>query len=286
MITYITDAGKRLLYYFWRLHKALVFKNQRFKNQHVGETCFIFANGASLKYYDIASLPQYPAIGCTYTLIDKRMQHLNVKYIASTDSYLFYPFLYNTYPFIRRFQKNNIKQIIERIILGHPSVEFFVNITNYYSPICRNRNINYFHHFGDKASKSNDLAGNFSRMGGALEIMLGMAKYFGFSKAILVGCDYLGSPPMMGHFYADAMPFYGTYLSEYCSRAKSAAEGIDVLVILPRGVSSPDFKFSSYEEYFGLEKKYSENFEFIDLANIEQLREAANRWQAVMKQGQ
>lgn len=279
-------ALKRTLINFWRLHKALVFKNNKFKNQHAGETCFIFANGASLKYYDISNLPKYPVIGCGYTLIDKRMQNLNVKYMASTDPYLFYPILYNTYPFIRKFQKNKIKNIFADIIAHHPDVQFFVNLTNFYSPLCRGKNINFFHHFGDKTSKSNNLAGNFSACGGALDIMLGMAKYFGFSKAILIGCDYLGSPPMMGHFYADYKPFLGSYLSEYCARVKMASEGIDVLVILPQGISSPDFKFASYEEYFGIEKKYSENYELVDMKYIKSLRDAADSYQAIMKQGQ
>lgn len=283
---FLKKALKRMLINFWRLHKILVLKNNKYRNLHAGETCFIFANGASLKYYDISNLPRYPVIACSYTLIDKRMQNLNVKYIASTDSYIFYPFLYNTYPFVRKFQKNKIRRIFADIIAKNPHVQFFVNVTNFYSPICRNKNISYFHHFGDKVSKSQDLAGNFAVSDGALEIMLGMAKYFGFSKAILIGCDYLGSPPMMGHFYADYKPFLGTYLSEYCARVRRASEGIDVLVILPQGISSPDFKFASYEEYFGIKKKYSENYELVDMKYIEYLRDAADSYQAIMKQGQ
>ena len=278
----LTRVIKGVLLTFWRLHKVLVLKNKNFKNLHAGETCFIFANGASLKYYDISNIPKYPVIACGYTLIDKRMQSLNVKYMASTDPYLFYPYLYNTYPFVRKFQKNEIREIFADFIANNPQVQFFVNLTNFYSPLCRSDNINYFHHFGDKNSKSYDLAGNFSICDGALDIMLGMAKYFGFSKAILIGCDYLGSPPVMGHFYADDKPFSGTYLSEYCSRVKSAAEGIEVLVILPQGISSPDFKFASYEEYFDIEKRYSENCEFIDLKYLERLRVAAKKDQAIM----
>jgi hypothetical protein len=46
--------------------------------------------------------------------------------------------------------------------------------------------------------------------------MLGVAKYMGFSNAILLGCDYLGSPPVMGHFYADCKPFNGEYMRVLC----------------------------------------------------------------------
>lgn len=282
MKIFLTNALKKLLINFWRLHKALVLRNKKFKNLHAGETCFIFANGASLKYYDISNLPKYPVIACSYTLIDKRMQNLDVKYMVFTDSYNLYPFLYNTYPFVRKFQKNKIRKTFSDAIVNNPQMQFFVNLTNFYSPLCRSKNINYFHHFGDKASKSYDLASNFTLCDGALDIMLGMAKYFGFSKAVLVGCDYLGSPPMMGHFYADSKPFYGPYLSEYCARVKTAAEGIDILAILPQGVSSPDFKFASYEEYFGIETRYQENVEFVDLVYLERLREAAKANQAIM----
>ena len=108
--------------------------------------------------------------------------------------------------------------------------------------------------------------------------MLGVAKYLGFSKAILIGCDYLGTPPLMGHFYADTEPFSeptDDHLSDYRARVKLAAEGIDVTVILPAGVSSPDFQFDSYENYFGLAKEPKKNKDFIDSKHLDLLRDAA-----------
>jgi hypothetical protein len=270
---------------FWRCHKNLVKKNVKYKNKHAGETCFIFANGGSLKYYDISRLPKYPIIGCTHTLIDNRAKDLNVKYIALTDSYILYPVVFNTYPFIRKFQKNKIRNIIDIGIKNNSKVEYFVNLTNFYSRVCRSKNINYYYHFGDKKSGSVDLSSNFSTMDGALDIMIGMAKFLGFKKAILIGCDYLGSPPVMGHFYADSKPFSGNYMKDYCARIKAISSGIDLLVILPKGVFSPDFPFDSYENYFGLERSYLENSEFIDLEVLAELRVAAASWQAVMSEG-
>jgi hypothetical protein len=113
--------------------------------------------------------------------------------------------------------------------------------------------------------------------------MLGVAKYLGFSEAVLIGCDYLGAPPVMGHFYADKKPYYGDdHLSEYRARIKAVAEGIDVTVILPEGVTSPDFKFDSYENYFKLKKEYRENKDFIDFRHLEMFRDAARYNQAIM----
>ncbi len=267
---------------FWHLHRPFVLSNKKFKDLHSGETCFIFANGASLKNYNISAIPQHPIIGCSYALIDTRLQKLNVKYMVSTDSYLFYPYLFNTYPHVKKFQKNKIRALFSEMISRNTDVTFFVNLTNIYSAICRKSNVSYFYHFGDRNSGSHNLAGNFAEMGGALDIMLGVAKYMGFSKAVLIGCDYLGSPPVMGHFYADSKPFEGQYMEEYCDRVKIAAHGIDVLVILPSGVSSPDFTYASYEEYFSLEKKYTSNHEFIDTRHLELLRDAEKSNQAIM----
>jgi len=270
---------------FWIFHKPLVFRNKTLKNIHSGETCIIFANGASLKYYDISKIPTLPCIVCAYTLLDKRMKSLNVKYYVTTDSYSLYSYLYNTYPHVQRFQKSFIRPLFSEIFKNNKDITTFVNITNFYSSLCRRPNINYYHYFEDKTSFNHDLAGSFSNCRAALDTMLGVAKYLGFSNAILVGCDYLGTPPVMGHVYADTHPFsepYDNHLSEYRERVKVAAEGIKVTVILPDGVTSPDFDFDSYENFFGLEKKYKENTALFNIKHIEMLRAAAKVEQAQM----
>jgi len=278
--------ARKLMQAFWAMHRPLVLQNKQLKNIHTGETCFIFANGASLKYYDISKLPKKPAIVCTYSLIDRRASLLNVKYYVTTDSYSLYSILYNTYPFIRKFQWNKIRQLYLDIFKGAGDLITFVNITNFYSSLCRRGNIKYYYRFEDKESFNHDLAGSFSNCRGALDTMLGVAKYLGFSRAVLIGCDYLGTPPVMGHFYADSRPFSlkpgEDRLADYRARIKIAAEGIDVTVILPDGVTSPDFRFDSFENYFSLEKEYKENTEFIDSRHLEMLRAAAAVSQAQM----
>ena len=88
----------------------------------------------------------------------------------------------------------------------------------------------------------------------------------------------------MGHFYADSRPFEGSYMPDYCARIKKVSEGIDVLVILPKGVTSPDFNYASYEDYFGIEKKYVENSQIVDEQCLKWLRNAAEKDQAIMFQ--
>ena len=283
---------KYILNFFWKLHKPFVKKNKIFKNKHLGETCFIFGNGGSLKYYDIDKLPDNPSIVCAHSLIDNRLKKMNIKYLAITDSYILYPFLFNTSPQIRKIQTNKIKKIFWDSVRGdNKGITIFTSLTNIYASFFKRLNINFFHHFEMKESNSCDLSGDFSTCHGALDVMLGMAQYMGFSKAIVMGCDYLGTPIMQGHFYADGRhkPHYSSKhheegYSNYRQRVKAVGKDIETLVILPEGVTSPDFNYDSYENYFGLEKNYRNNFDFIDQKYIELLREAAESNQTIMRE--
>ena len=283
MKKYIISAIKKLLLNFWSFHRFLVKRNIKFKNIHAGETCYIFGNGGSLKYYDISKLSKdIPAIVCSYSLIDKRLEKLNVKYMVVTDSYNLYPVLYNTYPHVRKFQINRCRPILKKIIEKATKVHIFTSLTNLYATFFWKIPLNYVFNFGEKKYKS-DMAGLFNG-DSAASIMLATAKYLGFSKAIIMGCDYFGTPPILGHFYADYKPFEWSSVeyNDYRARIKLAAEGIDVIVILPEGVTSPDFKYDSYENFFGLARIYQENHEFIDAKDLKMLRIAAKSFQTIM----
>ena len=269
---------------FWCAHRSIVQKNRQFKDIHSGETCFIFGNGASLKYYDISKLPKNPAIVCAYSLVDKRMHDLNIKYYVFNESYSLYPFVFNTYPHIRKFQRNKILNIFAESLKKYKNVEVITNLTNFYSTVLPRSRTNYIYHFGRRNVLSCDMSDSFGACAGALDYMLGIAKYMGFSKAIILGCDYLGSPPQMGHFYYDSDPFWGDYNEEYCKRVKKVVNHleIDVLAILPEGSHSPDFEFDTYENHFGLERYCRENYEFIDPYFLSFMRSASKSDQILM----
>ena len=52
--------NKILLNFFSRTLK----KNTKFKDVHKGESCYIFGNGSSLKYYDLKLFNEKASIGC------------------------------------------------------------------------------------------------------------------------------------------------------------------------------------------------------------------------------
>ena len=246
----------------WNTQKSVILQNAKLKNIHKGETCLIFGNGGSLKYYDFSALPKIPAIGCSYTLTDNRTRDINVQYCVISDGYLLYPIRHNHTH--KKFQRNLIAPIMRKLIFRNKQTTFFTSLTNSFAFFRRPENLKYFYHFGDKTSTSYLMDGAFATSGGALHIMLGVAKYLGFSKAIVLGCDYLGSPKSEGHFYADSASFTGMDDRGYCEGIKKVAGDIEMLCIFPKGIKSLDFPSASFEEYFQSPELYRENNEFID----------------------
>lgn len=255
----------------WNSKSSVVQKNSKLKDIHKGETCLIFGNAGSLKYFDFSALPKIPSIGCSYSLTDIRTNNLDMKYCVISDPYLLYPIWFNSTQ--KKIQRNMIGPIMRKLILKNRDTNFFTSLTNYFGFFKTPENLNFFYHFGDKTSASYDLAGKFAVSKGALHIMIGVAKYLGFSKAILLGCDYLGIPKLEGHFYADPTPFIGVEDIGYREGIKKIADGIEILCVFPKGIQSPDFESVCFEEYFNSPEIYRENHEFIDPVYLKMMRD-------------
>ena len=62
---------KKSLDRFWSLHRKYIKINLNLKDIHKGETCYIFGNGGSIKYYDLSLFNNHIGIGLNY-LLQKR----------------------------------------------------------------------------------------------------------------------------------------------------------------------------------------------------------------------
>jgi hypothetical protein len=269
-------TAKKILQFFWNLQKNKVRINSKFKDLYKGETCLIFGNGASLKYFDFNAIPQTVAISCAFGLLDKRLQKLNVKYYFFSDSYMFYPIIYNDYAHVNSFQKNYIHTIFKKIISANKQISFFASITNSFSYFSKPSNLYFWHHFGLKDFSSFDLAGKFSTSSCNLDMMIGLARYLGFSKAIIFGCDYLCTPKMEGHFYTHKIPTFGKDDPEYVQRIQKSIGDLDILIVTPKGVSSDFFPTVSFEEYYGTSEVYQSNKEIIEKEDLDLMQAAAH----------
>jgi hypothetical protein len=259
---------------FWSQGKNLVKENEKFKDIHKGETCFILGNGASLKHYDLSVLSDKVTMGCTYSLIDKRLISTGLNYCVFPSAYLMFP-LWRCRGTKKGhikggdIQLNSLSPIFKKIIKDNNKTQFFISLTDRYAFLKTPENISYTYHFGNKNGYSYDMSGCFNVMTGALDMMLGTAKYLGFSKVVLLGCDYLGSPSMNSHFYSVDKPLVGKvmgdYKADYGNRIKKVADELklDVLTIFPKGIKSPVFESKSFFEYFGLDEQYHNQSQII-----------------------
>ena len=281
---------KTFFHYFWNLHSYVLKRNIYYRNKHKGETCYIFGNGASIKYFDITKLPNHITIATTFSLFDNRMKKIIPNYYVIPDQYNFYSFA----PIFSVNQKkyfpltyNYLSILFKKIISNNQNTIFFISITNYYSYFIRPKNLNFFASSSTKEEnkdKSFDLSRDFNYLDGSLDVMIGIAKYMGFSKAILIGCDYLGEPKVEGHFYSDETPSFGKPIhDEYFKRIKEISEGIEIMTIFPNNVKSPHFKTFNIQNFDNIDEKYVNNYDIINSDDLTLMRKAAEKNKVYMK---
>ena len=270
---------KNLEYSFWKHSKNSLKSNQKYKNIHKGETCYILGNGGSLKYFDLSVLSNLVTMGCTYSLVDKRLEESGLNYCVFPSAYLMSPLWKNRVT--GKIQFNSLKPIFKKIIKDNKKTQFFISLTDKYSFLRPPSNINFVYHFGNKNSNTYDISGKFSIVTGGLDFMLGIAKYLGFSRVVLIGCDYLGFPSMDRHFYSNNKPILGNYKDDYIKRISKVAKNLelDVLTIFPEGINSPDFESKSFTEYFGVDENYHNQSEIIDDSYLRLLKKADSKIQ-------
>lgn len=273
MRKYLIKFLKLILPIFWNLHSPLLRKNIQYKDIHKGETCLIFGNGASLKFYNFNLLPKYPAIGCAYSLIDNRIKNVDLRYLVIADSYGFYPVYYHA--LTNRIRENHAITRGRRMFIENNDKIIFTSVSSLYAKKKGFGKMVYFNHYKKNSNPySYDLAGSFNSSKGSLDAMIGVAKYLGFKKAILLGCDYLGFPTLNGHFYSNKYPEIGKEAVEYCSDKKELLKDIEILVVTPKDVICKYFPYISYSKFTNSVEEYKENFEIIDPFYMNYLREA------------
>jgi len=174
-------------------------KNKKFKNIHKGESCYLFGNGASLKYFDLKKFKDKPSIGCGALFLHRDFKELNVKYYYEGHSFFYYPYWVN--PYSKKFKKNPMGAFYKQKKLVNKDMLSFCSLSNYLG--MQGDNIFYAHHFGSPFNgfKNSKLDGSFSTMSSGLGGMLGLAIYMGFEDITLVGSDYSFFPQSQGHFF-------------------------------------------------------------------------------------
>lgn len=251
--------NKILLSIFFNLLK----KNKKFKDVHKGESCYIFGNGSSLKWYDLKQFNDRVSIGCGALFAHTDIEEINLKYYYIAHPLFFYKYWRN--PYSGKYEKNKIGKFYKRKIKKNFDIEYFASLSNYFG--IQGKNINYVYHFGqaNKLNIGNQMNGVFSMMTGSFPGMIGMALYMGFEEITLVGCDYASNPRKPSHFYdyGDEVGVYSdrVFYDEILNSVKELSK-INTIVIdnKYKGVVIPSI---TYFDFTNRIPNYKENHELI-----------------------
>lgn len=228
---------------------------KKFSNLHKGETCYIFGDGPSIKWFDLRLLNDHPAICCGMIPFHKDFNKLDVKYAALVAPWLFVPKIFQPkiyHPY------RMIASEYEKFIFCNLDKEFFVSLTNFFS--LSGKNINYvFRGLPDNRNRTDEALSHYELFGGSFHATLALAYYLGFYKVYLVGFDAWTIRPQRNiRFYEfgmgdaiDSAPYTDELLEIFKSE-------MDICTISFDG-SSGNLKNIKYKDYTGKVPVYKEN---------------------------
>tara|TARA_S200000501_G_scaffold276234_2_gene260117 strand:+ start:13395 stop:15179 length:1785 start_codon:yes stop_codon:yes gene_type:complete len=174
-------------------------RNKKFHNKYKNKECYIFGNGASIKYTDLADFRDKYSIVCTWMFLHKDFNKLNVVADYTLHPYYFGPMYRN--PFTRKISL--AKSGKEMINLGRFNYKHPVFVCETNKRFLKKENIFYIKF--KKGSNYNQnkflLHEEFTMSQNSLYAGIGIAQYFGFKKVNLVGFDYITENSINGHFY-------------------------------------------------------------------------------------
>ena len=251
--------------------KNILTRNERFRDIHKGESCYIFGNGASIKYFDIEQFNDRITIGCGLLFLHKDFKKLNTRYYYTGHPFFYYP--YWTNPYSKSFERNAIGSIYKSNIFDNNNIDYFVSLTNYLG--ISGDNINFVYHFNKlfNGIDGYDLSNKFSFSDGALASMIGIALFMGFETITLVGCDYASKPVLWGHFYEYGKRPHREVIPVYAEEPLLKAHQIGTLQTL---TISSDYegdiaKSITYQSFTEKDIDYKENSEIISHQNLLEL---------------
>lgn len=255
------------------------------KNTENG-ACYIFGDGASIKFFDLSSFSNYPSISLGYLPLHEHAGLLNLKYSMLCDGYVWRKF-YNFYCWSNRllgflregklkialkilnprtlfylFLKRNIKkfclinnQLIKKLI-------YVINCTNYSLKDLKKINAYYYHDSLELGQNDLDIYKS------SLRFSIFFSYYLGFKTVYLVGCDYLDIEPRLGHWYENGPGdlFNGPNDLNFINDLRKF---IDIRLITRNRTSGSNY--ISYTKFFNKELHYKENYYLLKKEKLDEL---------------
>jgi hypothetical protein len=239
------------------------------RDAHLGESCYIFGDGVSLKWFDLSAFPAKPAFVLSYLFFHKQVAALGKPvYGLLTEPYYFYPYFRLPWP-PRTLWRNRIQSEYRRVVAQHPEVKFFVNLSNY--PVLRRRNVYHLFRWLP-ASRFSDQCRERGQdvFHGSLRAAITLAIHMGFTDIFLVGCDYTHRVSRSLHWYEKGegiLTEHPGYNAEFFALAQDHAK-LTTVTLEPGSDVLPHV---SYQDLTGAKPAFRENTELAERCHLELL---------------
>jgi len=242
--------------------KPVLSKIHRFKDVYKGQSCYIFGDGISIKWFDLRSFADKPAITLSFLPFHNQFECLRVEHAIVSGPYWFYPIQRTTTPPFRRHINGIQRTYRKKAIAKYPDITFFVNLANY--PVLWNKNVQFvFQNLYDERLSPEFLCNRVNCYTGSLRTAILLAVYLGCDRAFLVGCDYTHVPARILHWYEKGHGLFQEhpgYQKEFFDIAK---EFIDITTITLDGKSDL-LDYVTYRDYTGCAPVFKENTELAE----------------------
>ena len=263
MIKSLSKFFKSILFYFKADKNNCKLK--KLNNTHVGEECYIFGDGISLKYFDLSLFNDKPSIVSNNFIFHKDFEKLDVKYYSIYEPYWFLPFFVSGFKGIK-FLRNLIQKKHLIKFKAFPEITFFSDISN--SIKLKGNNIIYL---GDSFSKKYiPYHKKINILEGSLRLEISLAIFLGFKKAYLIGHDYTHKNPLTSHFYERGKGIKNKSNDWNKDFFEIAKEYIDIITVT-LDCESNTLKSTTYKKLTGDIPIFKENTEIVDEGDLESL---------------
>ena len=118
-----------------------MFNINKYHDLHKGESCYIFGNGPSIKWFDLSVFSDYVGISTGSIPFHNDFKKLNVKYHAIVEPWYYCPKWMQRYQLLRDARLISKKH--KDLMSQNKGIDFFINVTSF--PWVTGLNINYVH---------------------------------------------------------------------------------------------------------------------------------------------
>tara|TARA_B110000967_G_scaffold209564_1_gene266338 strand:- start:1923 stop:2729 length:807 start_codon:yes stop_codon:yes gene_type:complete len=236
---------------------------KRFRNIHKGESCYLFGDGISIKYFDLNKFTDKISIPCGFLLFHNDFNVLNTPYAQLIETYYFYPFirLNRNTSSLTKISLNKIQNQYRKEINKRSDIEFFINLSNF--PVFFNKNITYiFKDIPDDSVEDSFISNKFNCYEGSLRAQILLAIYMGFDDIFLVGHDYTHYPVKSHHWYEKGHGVI-TPIEDYNKDFLNYAKNFINITTITIDSEISDLDYVRYEDAFGVSPIYRENTEIL-----------------------